>query len=251
MAGSSTVVVFDFDHTMIEDNSDTWVVEQMGLTDSFNQLLRTLPWNSLMDRMMEEVHSKGKTIEEIAECLRRVPMNPRIVAAITKAHALLGCELRIISDANQFFIETILKHYGLFDCFSEIITNPSIIEEEEGRLRICPYHDSVSSPHGCHLCPPNLCKGLVIEQIQASISEKGKKKMIYLGDGRGDYCPSLKLGERDHVMPRKDFPLWKTICDNRTLIKAEVHGWSNGEELERILIQLIEANSTESNCKTP
>ncbi|GFY98436.1 pyridoxal phosphate phosphatase-related protein [Actinidia rufa] len=302
MAGT-TVVVFDFDHTIIEDNSDTWIVEEMGLTHLFDQLRRTLPWTALMDRMMEELHSQEKTVDEIAECLRRVPVSPRTVSAIKKAKALPGCELRIISDANQFFIETILKHYGLFDCFLEIVTNPSIIEEG-CRLKILSYHDSVSSPHGCNLCPPNLCKckevsgavedvgvgavdtfpikgrmeteiltvygeqealfvvekncrrlqlpssgGLVIEQIQASIVEKWKGRIIYLGDGRGDFCPSLKLGEGNYVMPRKDFPLWKKICDNRKLIKAEVHEWRNGEELEKILIRLIDTNSNEDNSE--
>ncbi|KAG5512847.1 hypothetical protein RHGRI_038674 [Rhododendron griersonianum] len=184
MDGTTTVVVFDFDHTMIEDNSDTWVVEQMGLTPLFDQLRRTLPWFTLIasilllysqslqlfclkktsDRMMEELHSRGKTIEEITECLRRVPMNPRVISAIRKAHSLPRCELRIISDANQFFIETILKQFGLFDCFTEIVTNRSIIEG--GRLRIFPYH---SSPHGCNLCPPNLCKKL-LEQITITYS---------------------------------------------------------------------------------
>ncbi|XAR53423.1 Inorganic diphosphatase [Bertholletia excelsa] len=245
MAGA-TVIVFDFDHTIIEDNSDTWVVAELGLTDLFNQLRRTLPWTALMDRMMEELHSQGRTIEEIAQCLKQVPMHPRMIAAIKEAHAL-GCELRILSDANQFFIENILKHYGLLGCFSEIITNLSFLDDE-GRLRILPYHDA-SSPHGCNLCPPNLCKGLVIEQIQASMSVEGKKRMIYLGDGRGDYCPSLKLGEGDHVMPRKGFPLLKKICDNPALIKAEVHDWSSGEEVERILIQLIGANSIAGNSK--
>ena len=45
------VVVFDFDHTIIDDNSDTWVVEELGLTDLFNQLRRTMPWTSLMVRI--------------------------------------------------------------------------------------------------------------------------------------------------------------------------------------------------------
>ncbi|KAK4342467.1 hypothetical protein RND71_038283 [Anisodus tanguticus] len=76
----------------------------------------------------------------------------------------------------------------------------------EGRLRIFPYHDLVLF-HGCNLCPPNLCKGHVIEQIQASMSEKGKSRFIYLGDGRGDYRPTLKLDRGDHVMPRKGFLL--------------------------------------------
>lgn len=59
-----------------------------------------------------------------------------------------------MSDANQFFIETILEHYGIRECFSEINTNPSFIDKE-GRLRISPYHDF---RHGCNLCPPNMCK---------------------------------------------------------------------------------------------
>jgi pyridoxal phosphate phosphatase PHOSPHO2 len=67
------------------------------------------------------------------------------------------CELRIVSDANLFFIETILKHLGLRDYFSEINTNPSFVDEE-GKLRIFPYHDFHTSPHGCSLCPPNMCK---------------------------------------------------------------------------------------------
>ncbi|KAI9086683.1 hypothetical protein K1719_031277 [Acacia pycnantha] len=29
---------------------------------------------------------------------------------------------------------------------------------EEGRLRILPYHDFNKAPHGYGLCPPNMCK---------------------------------------------------------------------------------------------
>ncbi|KAA8541704.1 hypothetical protein F0562_022856 [Nyssa sinensis] len=236
MAG--IVVVFDFDKTIIDVDSDNWVVDELGATDLFNQLLPTMPWNSLMDRMMEELHAQGKTIENIAGVLKRVPIHPRIVPAIKSAHAL-GCDLMVVSDANLFFIETILNHLGLRDYFSEINTNPSFVNEE-GRLRISPYHDFHSSPHGCPLCPPNMCKGLILERIQASVSMEGKKKFIYLGDGSGDFCPSLKLKEGDYLMPRKNFPLWNLICQNSMhTIKAEIHEWSDGEELEQILLQLI------------
>ncbi|CAK9165295.1 unnamed protein product [Ilex paraguariensis] len=235
MAG--IVVVFDFDKTIIDVDSDNWVVDELGATDLFGQLLPTMPWNSLMDRMMQELHAQGKTIEDIAEVLKRVPLHPRIVPAIKSAHAL-GCDLRIVSDANLFFIETILKHLEIRDCFSEINTNPSCVDEE-GRLRIFPYHDFHSSPHGCSLCPPNMCKGPVIERIQASIAEEGRKKFIYLGDGSGDFCPSLKLKEGDYMMPRKNFPVWDLICKNHALVKAEIHEWTDGEELECILLQLI------------
>ncbi|XP_077217141.1 inorganic pyrophosphatase 1-like [Tasmannia lanceolata] len=246
MAG--IVVVFDFDKTIIDCDSDNWVVDELGATQLFNELLPTMPWNSLMDRMMKELYSMGKTIEEIADCLRRAPLHPQIIRAIKSAYAL-GCDLRIVSDANFFFIETILKHHGLFDYFSEINTNPSFVDED-GKLRIFPYHDFDSSPHGCNLssCPPNMCKGVVIERIRASVSAERNKQIIYLGDGKGDFCPSLKLGEGDYVMPRKKFPLWDLICSSPPLsLKAEVHEWSNAEELETVLLHLIRTISTEEN----
>ncbi|KAF3450625.1 hypothetical protein FNV43_RR06714 [Rhamnella rubrinervis] len=241
MAG--IIVVFDFDKTIIDCDSDNWVIDELGFTDLFNKLLPTMPWNSLMDTMMKEFHSQGKTIEDIVEVLQRIPIHPRVVPAIKAAHAL-GCELRIVSDANLFFIETILKHLGLRDYFSEINTNPGYVDEQ-GRLRIFPFHDFTKSSHGCGLCPPNMCKGVIIERIQ---SEEEGKKFIYLGDGSGDYCPSLKLKVGDFVMPRKNFPVWDLICKNPMLIKAEIHEWSDGEELGQVLIGLINKISIEENA---
>ncbi|XP_075490528.1 inorganic pyrophosphatase 1-like [Primulina tabacum] len=237
MAG--IVVVFDFDKTIIEPDSDNWVVVELGATDLFNQLLPTMPWNSLMDRMMIELNAQGKTIEDIEQVLRRVPIHPRIVLAIETAYAL-GCDLRIVSDANIFFIETILDHLGIKYCFSEINTNPSH-RDDEGRLKISPYNDFKSSPHGCiNPCPPNMCKGMILERIKSSVAKEGKKRMIYLGDGMGDFCPSLKLEEGDFMMPRKNFPVWNLIRENQGCIRAEIHEWVDGAELESVLLKLIE-----------
>lgn len=44
----NTIIVFDFDKTIIECDSDNWVVDELGTTDLFNELLPTMPWNSLM-----------------------------------------------------------------------------------------------------------------------------------------------------------------------------------------------------------
>lgn len=88
-----------------------------------------------------------------------------------------------------------------------------------------------------------MLQGLIIERIQASIAKEGNKKITYLGDGIGDYCPSLKLTEADYLMPRKNFPVWDLICKNPMLIKAEIHEWTDGEELERVLLEIIGASS--------
>ncbi|CAN1218009.1 Inorganic pyrophosphatase 1 [Linum perenne] len=150
MAG--IVVVFDFDKTIIDVDSDNWVIDELGFTDLFNQLLPTMPWNSLMDRMMMEIHQQGKTVEDIVGVLNR---------------------------------------------------------------------------------------GLVMERMQESMAKEAGTKMIYLGDGAGDYCPSLKLREADYVMPRKNFPVWDLISRNPMVIKAEIHEWSDGEELERVLLEIV------------
>ncbi|GFP88871.1 inorganic pyrophosphatase 2 [Phtheirospermum japonicum] len=180
------VIVFDFDKTIIEPDSDNWVVDEFGANALFNELLPSMPWNSLM-----EFHAQGKSLEEIKEVLRRVPIHPRIVPAIKAAYAS-GCDLRIVSEIN---------------------TNPSYIDEEEGRLRISPYVDFHTCTHGC---PPNMCKGI------------------------GDFCPSLKLGEGDFMMPRKDFPVWDLICENREALKSEIHEWTDGKDMEVIMLKLIE-----------
>lgn len=83
-----TVVVFDFDRTIIDDDSDRWVINQMGLTDLFNQLRTTLPWTSLMDTIMQHLHSNGITIDNIAQSLKTAFLHPNIVSAIKSAHSL-------------------------------------------------------------------------------------------------------------------------------------------------------------------
>ncbi|XP_004503534.1 thiamine phosphate phosphatase-like protein [Cicer arietinum] len=236
------MVLLDFDRTIIDDDSDSWVISEMGLTEVFNELRSSMPWTSLMNRMMEELHSKGISINTIAHCLHSAFLHPNILSAIQSAHSL-GCDLRIISDANFFSIQTILEHHNLLGCFSQINTNPAFVDDK-GCLCITPFHDSTTlPPHACHLCPPNMCKGLVIDQIRGSLGES-KTRFIYVGDGMGDYCPTLKLEGGDFVMPRKNYPLWNKICSDPKLVHAEVHDWSSGEEFENILLNLVNKLAT-------
>uniref|UniRef100_A0A2P2NIE5 Uncharacterized protein n=1 Tax=Rhizophora mucronata TaxID=61149 RepID=A0A2P2NIE5_RHIMU len=245
---ASAVVVFDFDKTILDCDVDEWLSEKMGVSQFFSQLLPTISWNSAMDRVMTELHSKGTTIQDISECLKQVPMPPRIVSAIRSAHAF-GCDLRILSDASVFAIETVLRHNGLIDFFSEINTNPSHVDVD-GRLRILPYHDfKTSSPHGCTICPPNMCKGMVMERIRASVSGDRKKRFIYVGDGASDFCASLRLEEGDFMMPRKKYPFCELLCTNRMLTKATIRPWSNEDDFEAVLLTLIKTICIEENCR--
>lgn len=111
-----------------------------------------------------------------------------VVQAIKQLATLTECDLVIISDANSIFIQEILQHHLLLDCFQQackmwrqgnlllplthmrgikmtipgcqlqVFTN---VGEWDGEtLRVRPFHDEVE-PHSCSNCPSNLCKGLV------------------------------------------------------------------------------------------
>ncbi|PHT32341.1 Inorganic pyrophosphatase 1 [Capsicum baccatum] len=113
----------------------------------------------------------------------------------------------------------------------------SYVDDEE-KLRIRPYHDF---DHKCNNpFPPNMCKGLIIERMQASLALEGnKKRMIYLGEEGGDFLPSLMLKEQDFVMPRKDFLVLKLMNKNHQLVKAEIHGWTDGVMTLQVISRVL------------
>ncbi|CAN6237600.1 unnamed protein product [Urochloa humidicola] len=70
------LVVFDFDKTIVDCDSDNWVVDALGATRRFDDLLRRLPWNTAIDAMMGELHAAGNTPEDLRACLRAAPLSP-------------------------------------------------------------------------------------------------------------------------------------------------------------------------------
>lgn len=52
------------------------------------------------------------------------------------------------------------------------------------------------------------------------------KRILYLGDGHNDLCPSLRLGKDDLVFPRENYSLIRQIRDQASQIKAKVVPWS-------------------------
>lgn len=199
----SSLLIFDFDHSLIDCNSDPWVVDQLGASQLMLSLRLLIPsWTHLMDRMMAELADRGRTISDIEDALRQIPVHPAMIRAIKAAHSW-GWESQIISDANAFFIQTILAAHDLDSYFTKIHTNPAQVDEQ-GVLHIEPYQRP--PPHECPLCPPNMCKGLILETIRAA-AQLQHRRTIYIGDGSGDYCPSIRLQECDHVLARQGYNL--------------------------------------------
>mmetsp|Transcript_83690 Transcript_83690/g.240538 ORF Transcript_83690/g.240538 Transcript_83690/m.240538 type:complete len:272 (+) Transcript_83690:1-816(+) len=208
------LVVFDYDWSLINENSDTWVVQRLApecYDEAFGRGGSALGWTERMDRAMGLLQDGGKTVAEVRSAAASVPFYPEMKEALAYAGEM-GCRLIILSDANRIFIEEGLKAMGLdhlFDLdvaqekrlYSEarqgvILTNEGF--EENGRLRVAPFHDNKD----CPLCPTNLCKGRVLSDALATRPARSSP-ILYIGDGGGDFCAAARLEEGDVLLYRE------------------------------------------------
>ncbi|KAH8064715.1 phosphocholine phosphatase [Aureococcus anophagefferens] len=225
-----TMVVWDFDWSLINENSDTWILEQLAptlLTD-LKKLQQTEPdrfgrgqWTALMDHLLTLLGTREKVTRGALERrLASIPFADENVACVRLA-AAAGCEQRILSDANEVYIDKILEARSL-RARSAVCTNAATHEAAgDGAevLRVAPFHPVDEAPHGCRKCPPNL----------------------------GDYCPATRLVEDDVVCARANYPLAKklrklalNVADPVTL-DAAVAEWRDGADLLRIFKRELRA----------
>eukprot|EP00771_Trimastix_marina_P002240 gnl/Trimastix_PCT/3361.p1 GENE.gnl/Trimastix_PCT/3361~~gnl/Trimastix_PCT/3361.p1 ORF type:complete len:255 (-),score=31.21 gnl/Trimastix_PCT/3361:231-995(-) len=245
-AMAQVLCIWDFDHSLIEDNSDIVVVDE--LAPDLRALMReytkehTHSWTVLMGLVFEKIHQRGVTIDQLAQSIRGLRVDPGVVEAMTWMH-YHNVDIRIVSDANTFFIDTFLKAHGWDSWVSHIVTNPSHVAPE-GCLVIEPFVPT-SLPHGCPLCQPNICKGAIVEPW---VREAAWARVLYVGDGRGDLCPCLRLHRPQGVaLARAECSLSKLLAEREArgdpglpIIRA----WHNGHELSSLIQEFFFAKET-------
>ncbi len=227
MTKMSFHLIWDFDNTLINENTDTYIIKTLDpcIYQRFLDTCKSHEWNTMMDMAMGWLHDGGFTIEDIKDGFKGIPIDTDTIDTI-RLYRSLNHKMYIISDSNVMFIDTVLDNLKLKHCFDEIHTNPVTVED--GRLRIKPYHNEERlGPHGCKLCRRNICKGMILDNLTII---DGKPK-VYLGDGKGDFCAVLRLKEHDHALVRKGYPLEAVINDSHVKPKAHVHYWTNGKDI--------------------
>lgn len=248
---SKALVVFDFDYSLINDNSDTYVIEKLAphLMEVMKELRRTTfkdNWTQLMHHMVTTmIIEEGITLQAMNECLTQIPIFSENIEAIRLA-AERGAELAVLSDANTHYIDIILGYHNLLPLFSKIVTNYAGVDKTSGALWVKPHQD-INRPHGCVNCPPNLCKGAVLAQWRTELP--ADCKVIYIGDGGGDYCPCLSLRDGDVILCRKQWALHKKLKaksliapapdDSAPVLLAEVVPWDTGADILRTFERVL------------
>eukprot|EP00639_Heterosigma_akashiwo_P018017 CAMPEP_0206399868 /NCGR_PEP_ID=MMETSP0294-20121207/25130_1 /ASSEMBLY_ACC=CAM_ASM_000327 /TAXON_ID=39354 /ORGANISM="Heterosigma akashiwo, Strain CCMP2393" /LENGTH=92 /DNA_ID=CAMNT_0053855859 /DNA_START=261 /DNA_END=535 /DNA_ORIENTATION=+ len=88
MDSNKVLVVFDYDWSLINTNSDTYVVEALGpeLYPLFREYRdQGLGWTATMDAIMGKLHERGVTPDQIREALAAVPVQEGMLEAAALA----------------------------------------------------------------------------------------------------------------------------------------------------------------------
>ncbi|TDL25911.1 hypothetical protein BD410DRAFT_764121 [Rickenella mellea] len=235
---SSQLVVFDFDWSLVDQDSDRWIFEVLAphLRRKMKTLKESIQWTDLVAQSLRELHAEGKSRNDIETALRILPFHPAMIRGITNLKARRKTMFFCLSNANSIFINTILESKGLSDFFEEIVTNPAEWDGQ-GLLKLRRRVDPGGPQHECKVgCSPNMCKG---DELNAFLNRHslGFERVVYVGDGSNDFCPVLRLRKQDMVFCRNFRGLAKRI-ETEGGLQCEVKTWSGAWEVEELLDQL-------------
>ncbi|KAF8236543.1 hypothetical protein L208DRAFT_1450992 [Tricholoma matsutake] len=232
------LVVFDFDWSLADQDSDRWIFEV--LAPDIRRKMKTehaeIQWTDLVSKSLREAHARGITRDDIEHALEIMPFHPAMVRGVSKLKEAGKTTFFCLSNANEVFINTILKSKKLETLFEEIVTNPAEWDAS-GLLKLRRRVDPSGPQHNCTVgCSPNMCKG---EELDAFLARHGPTydRIIYVGDGTNDYCPALHLRSQDLLLCRSFRGLQKRIAKEGGL-RCQVQYWVGAWEVEEVFGQL-------------
>ena len=240
-SSSSLLVASDYDHTLIDDNSDTLVVEALGASETLKSLWKArkpkeeeeFGWTEAVDEALRAGAASTARLGErdpqevVLSSAASAPCSGALREALlsvcgSSRAAPPGSDLAIFSDANGVFIEEGLRGNGLLGGREElnlvaVATNPArFVDVPSDRGTGTPSHRRLAlsrataryGGHSCSLsCPSNLCKGQLLAKLLVSgPGAPYSRGAVYLGDGSNDVCPAVScLGPLDAALVRERY----------------------------------------------
>ncbi|KAI5109472.1 pyridoxal phosphate phosphatase PHOSPHO2 [Silurus meridionalis] len=231
---TKTLVAFDFDHTLVDENSDIWVIQctpGQSLPAWLEKSYQRGRWTEYMGRVFNYIGDQSVSPDTVRELMQTIPFTSGMIELLK----FIGrnkndFDCIIISDSNTLFIEWILEGAGVASDVNGIFSNPASVDRR-GYIEVRCFHS-----HSCERCPVNMCKQKALADFKEKQADAGVHyhTVCYSGDGSNDFCPLKLLNEGDFAMPRKGYSLEKLLAKNRSegnTPKAQVIPWSSGIEI--------------------
>lgn len=207
-----------------------------------------------MDEAFFRLKCAGVTVDQIQNKILQAPVMPGFLDCVRYLEERCeasqeSVDVAIVSDANTLFIEWILASHSIQFC--QIFSNPATLLND--RLHVSYYHQNSQ----CARCTKNMCKGSILKAIllhgvsscqcnqgvptAAKLEELECKydRVVYVGDGRGDFCPAIHLRNNDTVIARQSHPLHQLLIANENELQAHMTTWKTGHDVLEVLKQKL------------
>ncbi|XP_023573884.1 phosphoethanolamine/phosphocholine phosphatase isoform X2 [Octodon degus] len=205
------LLTFDFDETIVDENSDDSIVRAapgQQLPESLRATYREGFYHEYMQRVFQYLGEQGVRPRDLRAVYEAIPLSPGMGDLLQFVAKQGSCfEVILISDANTFGVESRLRAAGHHGLFRRILSNPSG-PDSRGQLALRPFHT-----HGCARCPANMCKHKVLSDYLRERARDGVhfERLFYVGDGANDFCPMGLLAVGDVAFPRRGYPMHRLI----------------------------------------
>jgi len=247
MSCSIPLVVFDFDHTLVDCNTDVEIQKLCPggkLPDDLKEKMRKMEWTDFMQEVFDCLHQNGVTPDEIRKLIRSLPFMTEVTQMMDVLKSQ-SSEIIIISDANSVFISELLDAANLTSYITKVFTNPAYFDDA-GKLRVQPFTHQTE----CTLSRPNMCKGQILEDYISSRKEDGVlfSPIAYAGDGVNDFCAMTRLPNKMGIaLPRKGYSIVRHISKQDAKgvkIQAEViKEWETLKDVSITITDFIHSNT--------
>ncbi|XP_075212418.1 pyridoxal phosphate phosphatase PHOSPHO2-like [Lycorma delicatula] len=230
-----TLVVMDFDHTIVEKNIIQLLTDMLPKdklpVETKESFLKTFSFIPHTQLFFKKVHELKVTEQKMLQLIENQPPIDEMDKVLRILHHQ-NCDIVIISNSYSVFVESWLRFRSLRHMVNRIFTNPAWFDST-GLLHVKGYHFQSK----CRLSPSNLCKRSVMEFFLKYQRFQGisYNKIIYIGDGKNDMCAALSLKENDLLFPRVGFLLHSMLSNITRRIKPKIFPWTNGSNIINIL----------------
>lgn len=247
------LIALDFDDTIVAQNTDLVardLLDPAAITDDHRRLYTTNGWTDYMQAIFCTLHEHRFDAAAIRRAVRDIPEVPGMVALVATLVQQHDFDAIIVSDANGEFIQQWSEANGLAEHVLRVFTNPAAFDAG-GVLRIRPHHHQTE----CALSTANLCKGRVIEEFLRerhtdAVQPVAYGQVFYVGDGRNDVCPTLRLSRVDWGCARRGYRLEKELLgrrakggDEAAALQCGLISWTEGVELLAAIRERVAATN--------
>ena len=132
-------------------------------------------------------------------------------------------DIIIITGGFEDMVTRFLNKYGILDLIKDIFAIPTLITDD-GKFKANTLPEEWGGP--CKSGGGKLCK---LSTLKFYLKSHKYEKIIYVGDGSNDLCPTLILGANDLVFPRQGYSLETKLKQN--CVQAKILPWKTGLDI--------------------